>query len=277
MSEALLRQVADLLGAGQRCAVVTITHTVGSTPRQPGAKMVVAEDGRVFGTVGGGCVEADLYALAREALDRREFLSRTIDLSAKSQDEIDMFCGGKVTVMVEPMEATPRLIIFGGGHISQALHRICQPLGFQITVTDDRAHFASAERFPGAELLAMPFEEQAAHLRFTPHTYVVIVTRGHESDEVVLRQVLGKPVRYLGLIGSRAKWNRIRERLRASGLPEEHLDRVICPIGLDIAAETPEEIAVAVAAQLIQIKNADSPKARRHRARRGEMEGTPHA
>lgn len=112
----------------------------------------------------------------------------------------------------------------------------------------------------------MPFEKQIDHLSLTPATFAVIVTRGHEADEIVLRQVLGKPLRYLGLIGSRSKWKRIQGNLLRDGFTEEQLAKVVCPIGLDIFAETPEEIAVAVAAQLIQVKNADSPKAKRHRA-----------
>jgi xanthine dehydrogenase accessory factor len=266
MSETLYRQVAELLEQGRRCAMVTIIDTKGSTPRQAGAKMVVTEDGEVFGTVGGGCVEADMFALAQEALDRREHLTRTIDLTVKSPDVLDMFCGGKVTILVEPLEATAHLVIFGGGHISQALHRLCQPLGFRVTVTDDRAHFANEERFPGAEVLACPFEQQLDHLTLTPSTSAVIVTRGHEADETVLRRVLERPLRYLGLIGSRAKWKRIRSNLAKAGFAEEQLDRVVCPIGLEIWAETPEEIAVAVTAQLIRIKNEHGPKARRHRA-----------
>ncbi|MBN1476370.1 XdhC family protein [Candidatus Sumerlaeota bacterium] len=270
MTQSLLRKIADLLEQGHRCALVTITHTVGSTPRQAGAKMAVTDSGEVIGTVGGGCVEADLCALAQTALDKREHITKTIDLSVRSSDEIDMLCGGKVTVMVEPLEATPHLVIFGGGHISLALTRLCVPLGFQVTVTDDRGAFASRERFPGVEVLACPFEEQVERLTLTPSTFAVIVTRGHEADEVVLRQLLDKPLRFLGLIGSRSKWSRIREHLLADGFTEEQLERVVCPIGLEIWAETPEEIAVAITAQLIQIKNAESPKARRHRARRGE-------
>jgi xanthine dehydrogenase accessory factor len=258
MSETLHRHVAELLEAGRRCAMVTIIETKGSTPRTAGAKMVVTEEGEVFGTVGGGCVEADMFALAKEALETREILTRVIDLSAKSPDVLDMFCGGRVTVLVEPLEATPHLVIFGGGHISQALHRLCGPLGFRITVTDDRTHFANEQRFPGAEVLACPFEQQLQHLSLTPASCMVIVTRGHEADELVLRQVLGQ-------IGSRAKWKRIRANLARDGFSEEQLARVVCPIGLDIWAETPEEIAVAVAAQLIRLKNADSPRASRHR------------
>jgi xanthine dehydrogenase accessory factor len=270
MTQSLFRQIAEILDQGHRCALVTITQTVGSTPRKPGAKMAVTESGEVIGTVGGGCVEADLYALAQTALDKREHITKTIDLSVKSSDEIDMFCGGKVTVMVEPLEATPHLVIFGGGHISLALAQLCVPLGFHVTVTDDRQGFANRERFPQAEVLACPFEEQAERLHLTLSTFAIVVTRGHEADEVVLRQLLGAPLRFLGLIGSRSKWARIRANLLSDGFTEEQLDRVVCPIGLEIWAETPEEIAVAITAQLIQIKNAESPKARRHRARRGE-------
>jgi xanthine dehydrogenase accessory factor len=276
MTESIHRQIAEILEEGRRCALITIIDSVGSTPRQPGAKMVVTEEGQVFGTVGGGCVEADLFALAQTALDKRQIITKTVDLSVKSPEELDMFCGGKVTALVEPLEATPRIVIFGGGHISLALHRLCSMLGFHTTVTDDRPHFANAERFPGAEVLACPFEQQLEHLSLTPATCVVIVTRGHEADEVVLQRVLDKPLRYLGLIGSRSKWKRIRANLADKGFTEEQLDRVVCPIGLDIWAETPEEIAVAVAAQLIQIKNAEGPKAQRHRARKGEAAPSSH-
>jgi len=163
MSSRVIEAAAELLKAGKRGAIVTIIETVGSTPRKAGAKLLVDEDGRVTGTIGGGCVEADMFAFAREAMRTGRTLIRDVDLTARSMEENDMLCGGTLKVLIEPVLSDEKLIILGGGHISRALHDICAKLDFEITITDDRAQFANKERFPLARLLvAAPFEEQFA-------------------------------------------------------------------------------------------------------------------
>jgi len=247
----IYRAIEELLKSGQRGALLTIFETTGSTPRKAGAKMLVREDGTVCGTIGGGCVEADLYADAQAVIKSQEIVVKEVDLTVKSLDELDMACGGKIKVLIEPVRAPEKLIIFGAGHVSHALYRVCRDLDFIITVTDDRSAFASKERFPDAELIVAPFEEQWEQVKVDANTYIAIVTRGHSGDEECLRGALRSRARFVGLIGSRTKLARFRRNLLDEGFSEKDMERIHCPIGLDIGAETPEEIAVSIAAQLV--------------------------
>ena len=251
---------ADLLRARKKGALVTVIETVGSTPRKAGAKMLVDEEGKITGTVGGGCVEADLYAIAREVIRTGRIVLREIDLTARNPDENDMLCGGRMKVMIEPIVGEEKLFVFGGGHISLALHDICSRLDFAITITDDREQFANPKRFPGAaRTLAAPFEEQFGQLEIDASSSIVIVTRGHSFDELCVEKAIQTPARYIGLIGSRTKVAVFHRKLRERGFSEEQLGRVVCPAGVDIRAETPEEIALSVAAQLVEYRRRPHP------------------
>ncbi|MGI8906273.1 MAG: XdhC family protein [Candidatus Sumerlaeaceae bacterium] len=257
MSGKVLEAAAELVRLGRRGAMITIVETVGSTPRKAGAKMLVDDSGSITGTVGGGCVEADLYALARQVMRTGRVEVREVDLTARSQDDNDMLCGGKLKALIEPVGTEEKLIIFGGGHISKALVELCQALDFEITVTDDREQFANAERFPTVQnRLAMPFEEQFQSLAVDPNTSIVIVTRGHSYDEFCMQQALRTSAKYIGLVGSRTKVAVFRSHLREKGFNDAEIARVECPCGVDIGAETPEEIAVSIAARLIQVRRA---------------------
>ena len=257
MSSRVIQAAADLLRQGKQGAIVTITETIGSTPRKAGAKMLVDEDGRITGTIGGGCVEADMFALAREVMRTRQVQVREIDLSARSMEENDMLCGGRLKVLIEPIAAEDKLIIFGGGHISRALADVCAKLDFSITVTDDRPQFANPERIPSAQnFVVAPFEEQFEKVKVDASTYIVIVTRGHSYDEFCMEQAMKTKARFIGMVGSRTKVAVFRKNLRDRGVSQVQIDRVLSPVGLDIGAETPEEIAISIAAQLVQIRRA---------------------
>ena len=260
---------------GKRVAVVTIVSTVGSTPRKPGAKMLVTQDLELYGTIGGGCVEADVIFAAREVL--RTLVPRLVhvDIKAKNADEIDMLCGGEVTLYVEPVMPDYKLLICGGGHISKALAHVCAGLEFRIIVADDRPQFANKQRFPGIdEAVCTPYEKLAERVEVTPETFCVVVTRGHSGDEVCLRALLRSKAPHIAMIGSRAKWAALRKNLRENGYTKAEVDRVVCPAGLDIGSITPEEIAVSVAAQLIQERarhrSGDAPQAKK-KAPRGRI------
>jgi xanthine dehydrogenase accessory factor len=215
--------------------------------------MLVSSDLELFGTIGGGCVEADVIFAAREVLRTLVPKYLEVDIKAKTAEEMDMLCGGELTLFVEPVMPDHRLVICGGGHISRALAHVAHGLDFHVTVIDDRPQFAHTERFPLAdETIAAPYEELAARVALTPWTFVVIVTRGHSGDEVCLRKVLAAKVAFTAMIGSRSKWANIRARLAEEGFAAECLDRVHSPAGLDIGSITPEEIAVSVIAQVIQ-------------------------
>lgn len=259
MSSRIIETAAALLKAGKRGAMVTIIETAGSTPRRAGAKMLVDEDGGVTGTVGGGCLEADLYALARECMLTGQIVIRDMDLSTQNADEYDLLCGGKLKVLIEPLKSDEKLFILGGGHISRALAAICGMLEFQITVTDDRPQFANNQRFPEAyAVLAAPFEEQFGQLPINASSYIVIVTRGHSHDEYCLEQALKTPACYIAMVGSRTKMSVFRSSLLTKGFTESQIDRVHCPAGLSIGSETPEEIAVSIAAQMIACRRAQT-------------------
>lgn len=260
MASNVYEAIAELLRSGKKGAVITLIETVGSTPRKAGAKMLVTEDGRLVGTVGGGCVEADLVAYARQAMREGKVLVREVDLTAKSRDENDMLCGGKMKALIEPIRPEEKVIIFGGGHISRALHDILALLEFHITITDDRPQFANPERFPKAQnIIAAPFEEQFSRLNVDPTTAIIIVTRGHSYDEYCMEEALKTNAGFIALVGSRTKYAVFRKNLREKGFTDEQLNRVLCPAGLAIGAETPEEIAVSIAAQLVAWRRTGQP------------------
>lgn len=238
---------------GRRVASVTIVETIGSTPRKPGAKMLVTDRLEIFGTVGGGCVEADAIMAAREVLRTLTPRIVRVDIKAKSAAEIDMLCGGEVVFYVEPILPDTRLLICGGGHISKALVHVCEGLEFRICVVDDRPQFANPQRFPAAaETVAAPYEELASRVTADAWTFAVVVTRGHSGDELCLRALLQSPAPWIAMVGSRAKWANLRRNLLESGFDEASVARVHCPAGLDIGSVTPEEIAISIAAELIR-------------------------
>ncbi|MCC6547852.1 XdhC family protein [Candidatus Sumerlaeota bacterium] len=254
MNMRLYEKVVEWARAGKRVAVVSIVQTVGSTPRKAGAKMIVTDKLEIFGTIGGGCVEADVILAARDVLRTMKPQVVRVDIKAKNADEIDMLCGGEVTLYVEPVMPDYKLLICGGGHISKALARVCEGLEFRITIVDDREQFANNDRFPGVDTIMCDYGDLTRHFIVTPFTFCVVVTRGHSGDEVCLRQLLATDVPYIAMVGSRGKWAILKKNLKDAGATDAQIGRVICPAGIDIQSITPEEIAVSIAAQLIQAR-----------------------
>ena len=381
-------EITRAQAAGRKLAIANIVTTVGSTPQGKGAKLIVHEDGRMQGTVGGGCVEADVWAEAKEALydNAARLCAFTLrDNPDVPPDEEGMVCGGEMEVFIEiwsptfqpvltaaataehlrqaesagetlalislltrDAEALPhtphliinaqgaiiagslgagslgagslgagslndamlnefaareavaliaderaelvvkafndarllfeiarpalQLIICGGGHVGQAVAKAARLLDFNVTVIDDRAEFAVRDKFPdpAIKLIATDFIEALRSLPITPASHLVIVTRGHRHDELCLQEVIGKPARYVGMIGSRRRTTTIRERLKREGIAPALLQRVHAPIGLDIGAQTPEEIAFAIMSEIILVrrggtgvpKSAEGPMAK---------------
>jgi xanthine dehydrogenase accessory factor len=236
--------VADALERGEAAALVTIVSTRGSTPQ------------RVGGTIGGGCYENDAFWKAREAIADRKPRLLHYELSDDFAQESGLICGGQMDVYIEPIEPSPELYIIGAGHVGFHLARLAHEVGFRVTVVDDREKFANAERFPTAEqVIVDDIPTWIGRATIPPHAYSVIVTRGHTNDLEALRALAPRELRYLGLIGSRAKVARIFEALRSDAVSDEHLGRVHAPIGLDIGAVTPQEIAVSILAELIAVKH----------------------
>ncbi len=257
----LYREIVRLRERGERCALCTIVKTDGSTPGKEAMKMLVRADGSLVGTVGGGCLEAEVLEAALESIgDERP---RTLAFSLNERDFPDsgLLCGGRLEIFVEPI-TEPRLFVFGGGHVSGAIARIARTVGFHVTVGDDRPAFAASEAHPDAQaLVCSSFEEMAGGLAPAGQHYVVVATRGHEHDDVVLRALFDAGARpfYLGMIGSASKKVQVFEKLRAAGVDEAFLDSVRTPMGLPIGARSHEEIAVSVVAEMIQVRRLGPP------------------
>jgi len=248
--------VSQALDRGEAAALVTIVSTTGSTPQRVGAKMLVFSDGRTVGTIGGGCYENDAFWKAREAIGARKPQLVHYELSDDFAQETGLICGGQMDVYIEPIEPSPELYVIGAGHVGTELSTLAHAVGFQVHVVDDREKFANPERFPaGTDVVAEDIPAWIDRTRLPPHAFVVIVTRGHTNDLEALRALVTRDLRYLGLIGSRAKVARIYEALQQDGVAAECLKRVHAPIGLDIGAVTPEEIAVSILAELIAVKH----------------------
>ena len=234
---------------------MTVVRARGSTPQRAGAKMIVFADGRTVGTIGGGCYENDAFWKAREALVSGKPQLLHYELNDDFAQENGLVCGGQMDVHIDPLEPTPHLYIVGAGHVGWYLGRLAAEAGFRIHVVDDREKFASAERFPEAiEVVADSIPDWLHRTELPPSAFVVVVTRGHTYDLDAMRALAARDFRYLGLIGSRAKVRRIYDLLLAEGMPAECLERVHAPIGLDIGAVTPAEIAISILAQLIAVR-----------------------
>ena len=256
MNQEVFEAVADALERGEPSALVTIVSTLGSTPQRVGAKMLVFADGRIVGTIGGGCYEHDAFWKARDAIGTRKPQLVHYELSDDFAQETGLICGGQMDVYIEPIEPAPKLYIVGAGHVAFHLARLAQEVGFSVHVIDDREKFANRERFPTAtDVVVDDIPAWLARTTLPPHAYAVIVTRGHTNDLEALRALAPRELRYLGLIGSRAKVARIYDALTADQMPAEYLERVHAPIGLDIGAVTPQEIAVSILAELIAVKH----------------------
>src|SRR5499427_5168936 len=265
MNREVFTAVADSLERGESAALVTIVATTGSTPQRVGAKMLVFADGRIVGTIGGGCYENDAFWKARQAIDHRRPELVHYELSDDFAQETGLICGGQMDVYIEPIEPSPELYIVGAGHVGFHLARVAHEVGFRVHVADDREKFANTERFPtAAEIVVDDIPTWIARANLPSHAYAVIVTRGHTNDLEALRALAPRELRYLGLIGSRAKVARIYDALVEAQMPADALQRVHAPIGLDIGAVTPQEIAVSILAELIAVKHGkEHPSAMR--------------
>ena len=256
MNQEVFAALAEALARGEEIALVTITHSTGSTPQRVGAKMLVYSDGRTVGTIGGGCYENDAFGKAREAIRARRPLTVKYELNDDFAQETGLVCGGQMEVFIEPVEASPDVYVFGAGHVGQFVARMAHEVGFRVHVIDDREKFANRERFGDEiDVVVEHIPTWLEQHQLPPTAYSVIVTRGHTHDLDALRALVRNPMRYVGLIGSKAKVRRIYDALIEEGASPESLKPVHAPIGLDIGAITPQEIAVSIVAELIAVKH----------------------
>lgn len=248
----IYEEIVQLRQSGRRGAVATIVNVRGSVPSFETAKMLVRDDGSIVGTVGGGCVEAEVWQAAREVMENERPRTLTFNLNQNPKYDTGLVCGGTLDIFIEPVLPPALLYIFGAGHVALSLYRTAKTAGFDVNVIDDRESYANRERFPEAkEVIAEDFDQAMALITPNETSYIVIVTRGHHDDMRVLRWAVQTQARYVGMIGSKRKTIAIFRELVREGIAEQLFERVHAPVGLDIGAITPEEIAVAITAELI--------------------------
>jgi xanthine dehydrogenase accessory factor len=252
----IYEEIEKVIRMGEVATLATIIKTKGSTPGKVGQKMLVKSDGTTVGTVGGGCIDAEVFARTQDVIKTGVAQTFTITLSKEEAGDSGLICGGEVEIFIEPL-ATPSVYIFGAGHISCTISKIAKMAGFRVVVIDDREEFANCQRFPEAdEILLRPFD--SIDLMPSEDSYIVIVTRGHRYDQQVLEWAVKQKAKYIGMIGSKEKIKNTYENLVSRGVSKGVLERVHSPIGLDIGAKTPDEIAVSIVAELIKIRRKES-------------------
>jgi xanthine dehydrogenase accessory factor len=253
----LYDEIVRLRRLGQKCAVATIVQVNGSIPSFESAKILVREDGSFMGTVGGGCVEAEVWNAAREVIETEKPRHLSFSLGQDAAYDEGLICGGQLNIFVEPVIPQPRAFIFGGGHVSKGISKIATLAGFSTSIIDNREAFANAERFPEAEATyAEEYEDVFPKLPVNSSSYIIIVTRGHRDDMRVLRWAVNTPAKYIAMIGSKRKTISVVHELEKEGIPREAFEKVFAPMGLEIGAEMPEEIAISVVAEMIAVRRA---------------------
>ena len=237
-------------GAGALC---TIIQSKGSTPRHVSSKMLVYPDGHIMGTVGGGEVENRVIKEAISAIEDKKPRLLSYNMADPSRGDPGI-CGGQLEIYVEPIIPKPVLVVIGAGHVGKAVAHLAKWLGFLVVVNDDRAEFCNADAVPDGDFFyAVPMEELSSNFDITPWTYIVLTTRGVDVDIKGLPSLLNSKAAYIGVIGSKRRWATTTSKLLEDGVPSNLIDKVHSPIGMEIHAETPEEIAVSIMAEIILI------------------------
>jgi xanthine dehydrogenase accessory factor len=232
-------------------ALATVIAVGGSAPRSSGARMLVYEDGSTVGSIGGGNVELQVIRVAQRAIAS----GQPVRFQANLTRDLGMCCGGQMEVFVEPLQVREPLVLFGAGHISLALAPLLRDLSFAVTVVDERPEFATRERFPGCEIHSGDPREYANALQGDPAAYWLIFTHDHGLDQDIGEILLPKPCAWIGMIGSRTKIAKFLLRYKAADMDPALFKKLCAPVGLDIGAETPAEIAVAIAAELVRVRH----------------------
>ena len=251
----ILKKACELIEQNAAIALATVIKTSGSTPRKAGAKMIVFADGSHEGTLGGGQMEQYVIESAVSAIKEMECRVVEVDLSSSNSP---MACGGKAVIFIEPLNNKPRLFVLGAGHVGKALCKAAAFAGFFVVLLDDRADFTRGDDIPGdarafhIDDFSDPFKDTA--LSITPDDFIVICTRAHESDLEALKAALHSPAKFIGLLGSRRKRDHFFAKLKEEGFSATQIERIKTPVGLPIGAQTPEEIAISITAQLLEKK-----------------------
>jgi len=249
----IYEELARLISQGESAVLATVIASEGSAPREAGAKMLIRKDGTFIGTVGGGGMEQQVLKRAAQVLDSGR--PETVHFDLSGGDRSAMICGGRMEIFLEPVLPSETLYLFGAGHVSRSVAEIGKTLGLRIVVTDPRPELNNAERFPEADqLIVEDYTQALSRLDIDRDSYIVICTPQHISDEECLELAIKTQAKYIGMIGSKRKVEEVRGHLLKKGVPAEVLDSVHSPIGLEIGAETPEEIAISILAEIVRVR-----------------------
>lgn len=264
MDEMILDRVSKEVKSGNRVAFATITEVKGSSPGKVGATLAYFNDKSILGTVGGGILEHEVITECKKALDSGFDRAFKHALDENSKDT-PMQCGGRVCGFIKVFKPRPRLLIVGGGHVGYNIYKIANTLDFYKIIVDDRVEFANKERFESAdEVYAGNIDDILNDINIDENTYVIIATRGYEKDLEALRKIIKKNPSYIGMIGSKKKWNTLKEELLKEGVEKELLDNVYAPVGLNISSNDVSEIAFGIMAELLLVKNKGELSHRKH-------------
>ena len=256
MNVKIFEALTDSLKSGKQVCLATVIKAVGSTPREAGAKMVIFQNGKAVGTIGGGLLEKKVIDKAVELLKiSGEPTIEKFSLKEKSENEAGMICGGEMEVFIEPISSGSQLFIFGGGHCGFALAKIASRTDFAIHIIDDRSEVVTSEKFTMATSITIgDYDKISKEITLPNGAFIAIITQGHSADATVLQNLITKDYAYIGLMASKRKREQIFDKLAADGIDKKLLENVRSPIGLDIGAETPEEIAVSILAEMIKFR-----------------------
>ena len=258
--DSIYQALAEIEKNNESAALCTVVKSEGSTPRHVGSKMLVYPGGNFIGTVGGGDLEHRVLDEAWMAVADGKPRLLSYNMSDPSRGDPGV-CGGQVEVFVEPILPAPMIVVIGGGHVGKAVVHLAKWLGFRVAVSDDRAEFCTPESVPGADAYyAIPMEKLTEQLKITRQTYLVVTSRGSGVDAAGLPSLLDSPAAYIGVIGSKRRWATTVKALKEKGVTDEKIARVHSPMGLELNAETPEEIAVSILAEIMMLKDKGSGK-----------------
>ena len=273
MADKVIYVARELLERGEDFVMAKVVDTHGSTPRKKGAYLLMKANGDRIGTVGGGKLEAETERICLETFQTKKSQIYHFRLTKEEQGGIDMRCGGDADIAIDYVDASnpanfiedfgqlTTAIVFGAGHVAHALDPVLRYVGFETIIVDDRAEFANRERYPEAkQVIVGDYSKAFEGISTDKDSYIIIVTRGHAGDLEVLRQALKQENAYIGMIGSRGKVKLHMEQLEREGFDKKLLDKVYSPIGLEIASETPEEIAISIVAEMIQVRAGKGPR-----------------
>ena len=253
--EDIYEEIVRIRNEGDKAALATVVQVKGSTPRSKGSKMLIRSDGSFLGSIGGGCLEGEVWEAAMKVIKEETPQMLDFDLTGKKETKEGLICGGIMQILIEPIISQPTVYIFGAGHIGFAISKIASMTGFRIVVIDDRPAYANSDRFPEAdEFFVDDPATVVPKLGINRNSYIIIACRGHLEDQQVLEQAVKTTACYIGMIGSKKKVKTVFSNLNANGIPQEMLDKIHTPIGLPIATETPEEIAVSIMAEIIDCR-----------------------